>query len=483
MSDNDLVKSESKPNLKRIITLDFIRGCAMIGVLGFHMLAVTYDVEARFDLGVENLPIAYIILVAILGFMGSLFPAFVLISAIGNTISMDKRWKKYVVKAETPEKGKIAGSKILKTQIFRGLFLIIADMIIEVFLNGVLTYAIATETGDRIVEKMLSELYHGQILSLIGWGVLFTSIVYFLCKRRNKSKKFTMITLGIICIAFIVLTPIVLIIFENIPGLKGYPNRTLEERSFILNVLYFFLSPIANGWYPIFPGVSIFFLGMIIGMEFSEGNFSKKFLNKIILTSIIYFVVGLLWYFLIENDKYNNDMLIPTAGSLLGLVILIYFIEIRGKGTAFAKKTIFFRRFGNLSLTIWALQWTMMIYLRIVHLIFYGLSIPFIDGPIFNAELSGNATWGLFFGMIPIWFLFLWGWERANYKGSLEWLFAKGVSKDSSKVDLKFALRNVESVIPAEKAQKFYHPWEIVGIFFLLLIFMIGSLAVLLELI
>ena len=122
MSENEKVKSDSKPNLKRIITLDFIRGCAIIGVLGFHMLAVTYDVEARFDLGVENLPIPYIILVAILGFMGSLFPAFVLISAIGNTISLDKRWKKYVVNAETPEKGKIASSKILKTQIFRGLF-------------------------------------------------------------------------------------------------------------------------------------------------------------------------------------------------------------------------------------------------------------------------------------------------------------------------------------------------------------------------
>ena len=91
MSDDNIVKSETKPNLNRIITLDFIRGCAMIGVVGFHLLAVVYDVDARFDLGIENLPIAYIILVAILGFMGSLFPAFVLISAIGNTISMDKR--------------------------------------------------------------------------------------------------------------------------------------------------------------------------------------------------------------------------------------------------------------------------------------------------------------------------------------------------------------------------------------------------------
>jgi len=452
----------------------------MIGVLGFHLLNVVYDRNARFDLGIENLPIAYIILVAILGFLGSLYPAFVLISAIGNTISMDKKWKKYVVKAETPEKRKIASSKILRTQIFRGLFLIIADKVIEIFLNGVLTYTLASESGERIVGKMFSELYHGQILSLIGWGILCTSIVYFLCNNKNKSKKFTITTLSILCIAFIVLTPIVLMIFENIPGLAGKPNNTLEERTFWVNLLYVFLSPIANGWYPIFPGVSIFFLGMVIGIEFSEGNFSKKFFNKIIYTSLVYFAAGLFWFILLEDDKYTNDVLIPTAGSLLGLVILIYFIEVRGKGTAFARKTVFFRRFGNLSLTIWALQWTMMVFLRIVHLIFYGTSISFIEGPIFNRELSGNATWGLFFVMIPLWFLILWGWEQINYKGSLEWLFAKVVSKESSKVDLKFALHNVDSVIPKEKAQIFYNPWELLGIFFLLIIYMIGSLAVLL---
>ena len=480
MSEKNTIKTESKPNLKRIITIDFIRGCAIIGVLGFHILAVVYDVGARFNLGIENLPIAYIILVAILGFLGSLFPAFVLISAIGNTISIDRKWKKYVLKADSQEKKKQAANQILKTQIFRGIFLIIIDKLIEVFLNGALTYLIVPETGEKIIEKMLSESYHGQIIALIGWGVIFTSIVYYSCYRKEKSKKFTMITLSITGFAFIVLTPVVLMIFENVPGLLGYPNRTLDERSFFINVLYFFLSPIANGWYPIFPDVSIFFLGIIIGIYFSEGYFSKKLLNNIIYTSLGYFIVGFLWYFLFENDRYTNDMLIPTAGSLLGLVILIYFIEIRGKGTAFAKKTVFFRRFGNLSLTVWGLQWTMMIYLRIVHLIFYGTTITFKDGPIYNSQMTGNATWGIFFGMIPLWILIFWGWEHINYKGSFEWLFAKVVSKESSKVDLKFALYNVESIIPKEKAQKFYNGWELLGIFFLLLIYMIGSLAVLL---
>ncbi|MHA1719835.1 MAG: hypothetical protein ACTSXK_09965, partial [Promethearchaeota archaeon] len=109
-----------------------------------------------------------------------------------------------------------------------------------------------------------------------------------------------------------------------------------------------------------------------------------------------------------------------------------------------------------------------------------GTTITFKDGPIYNSQMTGNATWGIFFGMIPLWILIFWGWEHINYKGSFEWLFAKVVSKESSKVDLKFALYNVESIIPKEKAQKFYNGWELLGIFFLLLIYMIGSLAVLL---
>ncbi len=471
---------EKKP-LKRIVTLDFIRGFAILGVLGFHMLAVTYDYGARFDMGIENLPIYYIITVLILAFMGSLFPAFVIISAIGNTLSMDKKWKK-LTKDNNQDSKNNAFKILLKAQLTRGIFLILIDKFIELFLNGVLTKLIIPEPTEEIIEKMLSELYHSQIIGLIGYGVILTSLVYLLAQKAGKTRKQTITPLIIVGSSFIVLAPLMNFVFTLIPGLYKYPNKTIDERGFFLNVLYVFLSPLANGWYPIFPSVSSFFLGTILGLEFSDGNFSKKLLNKIIITSIGYLIVGLTVIVAIEDDiytKYINDLLIPTAGSLLLLVIFLYFIEIQGKGTKFAQKTIFFRGVGYLSLTIWALQWTMMIYLRIVHVIFYGTSQPFIEGPLYNTQMSGWATWGLFFGMLPFWIVLLWLWKKINFKGSLEWLFGqlmtRGKKGESSKSDLVNALYNVESVIPEEKAQKYYKPIQIAGIFFLVLLNIAGS--------
>ena len=111
-----------KPPLKRIIALDFLRGAAMIGVVGFHLLSATYDYEARFDL--DYIPIAFYILVAVLGFAGSLFPAFILTSAIGNTISMDKKWHKLMAQDNSDVGRKRAFSKLLKMQVSRGIFLV-----------------------------------------------------------------------------------------------------------------------------------------------------------------------------------------------------------------------------------------------------------------------------------------------------------------------------------------------------------------------
>ena len=125
-----------------------------------------------------------------------------------------------------------------------------------------------------------------------------------------------------------------------------------------------------------------------------------------------------------------------------------------------------------------------MLYLRFIHLIFNGTSIAFIDSDIYNTLLSGWATWGIFFGSIFLWFIILWLWEKVNFKGSLEWVFGKLTSKGtkvkSSKSDLKFALRNVVSVIDEKDGVRYYNGWEFFGIFFLVLVNIIATAALLL---
>jgi hypothetical protein len=477
-------KSENPP-LKRIIALDFLRGCAMIGVIGFHLMNVTYDYGARLALPLEDIPIAYFILVAILGFAGSLFPAFILTSAIGNTISMDKKWHKLLAQDNSEEGRKRAFTKILKMQISRGLFLIIADFIIEGLINGAFMSVLIGST-EEIGDDILSDLYHYQILAIIGVGVILTAIVYLWCQYKQVSKKALSITLAVVGAIFILGTPLVILGFDALPGLVGSPNDTLADRTLGMNILYFFLSPLVNGWYPWFPNASLFFLGSIIAVNFTP---TKKFFQQLTLASIGYLVLGLLWNFLFfPEDRYVNDSLVPTAGSIFLLVILIYFIDIRGKGTNFAKNkvVVFIRRFGNLSLTIWAIQWLMVPYLQVVQRIVDGSSIAFMDSRFYLEGLTGNQTWALFFGMLPLWGLLLWGWEQINYKGSLEWLFVSIVVKKksgelgSAKADLRGTIHNIESIIPAEEGQRWYKPWELVLIFGYLLVLIVASLALLL---
>ncbi len=487
---------QERPPLRRIISFDFIRGAAMIGVFGFHLLAQTYDVGARFDLGVENLPIPYIILILILGFMGSLVPTFILISAIGNTMSMSKKWTT-LTQGGSPISTQQAYKKILSMQLMRGCFLIVFDKVCEIFLNGWLLLSLVPETNEEIRDKMLSELYHMQIIGLVGWGVILTSVVFLNLMRKGKSKKTIKGVLIVLGILVLVLSPLANYVFEMIPGLKGYPNRTLEDRGFFLNALFLLISPIANGWYPIFPAVSTFFFGVALGLEFADGNFSKKFLNKILIASVVFLILGLVVFFGLENEtytKYLNDMLLPLSGSFVLLVIVVYFVEVRGKGTNFGRKTVFFRRFGNMSLTVWGMQWTMTLYLKLVHRIFYGTSIAFIDGPLYNEGMSGWETWGLFFGVLPLWFIFLRIWEMGNYAGSFEWMFGKLASRgkrkgkgaqtskvlQSSKSNISFALHNVVSVIDETDGQRYYNGGELAGMFFLLLINMFAAVALLL---
>ncbi|MHA1518557.1 MAG: hypothetical protein ACTSRK_00105 [Promethearchaeota archaeon] len=483
---------DERPPSKRIISFDFIRGVAMIGVLGFHLLSVTYDVGKRFDLGIENLPIPYIILIIILGFMGSLVPTFILISAIGNTMSMSKKWAK-LTQDGSPEALQGAYKSIMKMQLIRGCFLIVFDKMCEILLNGWLMLSLIPETGDEIRDKMLSELYHMQIIGLVGWGVILTSLIFLNMKKKGKPQKTIIIVLIGVGLLVIALSPVMNYVFEMIPGLKGYPNRTLEDRGFFLNVVYIIISPLANGWYPIFPAVASFFFGVALGLEFAEGNFSKKFLYKMLIASVGILILGLLVYFIPENDHYTdylNDMLIPLSGSLVLLVIVVYFVEVQGKGTNFGRKTTFFRRFGSLSLTVWGMQWTMVLYLKLVNLILYGTSMIFIDSPLYNRGMTGWETWGLFFGVLPLWFLFLRVWEMGNYAGSFEWIFGKLASQgarkgkgtntnqtmQSAKSNIAFGLHNVVSVIDEADGKRYFNTLELIGIFFLLLVNMIASL-------
>jgi hypothetical protein len=286
----------------------------------------------------------------------------------------------------------------------------------------------------------------------------------------------------LLAVAVIILTPIFELIARNSGFYETYANY--QDHSVGENIGYFILAQFMGGWFPLFPNVAASFLGMYFGLAVSDGKFEKQFLSKNLILGVICAIASLVTFFLMENTEITQ-FLMSTAGSLVLIVIVFYFIEVRGKGTKFGTKTVGIRRFGNLTLSLWCLQWVMVLFLHVIHL-FINLAndtdTRFINGPIYTKQLDGYQSFGVFVIITAIWYLLLWLWEKVDYKGSLEWLTGKIMSKGKKGGDeregLAYSLYHVESLIT--EGQEFYSRGQKVGLFVLFFGLMILNVALLL---
>jgi hypothetical protein len=180
-----------------------------------------------------------------------------------------------------------------------------------------------------------------------------------------------------------------------------------------------------------------------------------------------------------------GDILMVTGGSLIALMMMLYLIDIRGKAKNFAKYTVSIRRFGLISLTIFATQWILAVLLIIYHNVWNLLTnsaVAFRDGPFFNGNLTGWATWGFFFISLFVYHVLLWSWGKVNFTGSFEWMTVKLLSRNrkdaGERLNLSASLFEVES--PVIEGQEFYGLGTRIGLW--IMFFTLGLLYVALNL-
>ncbi|MHA1342031.1 MAG: hypothetical protein ACTSRZ_07735 [Promethearchaeota archaeon] len=455
--------------MKRYISFDFLRGCAILGVIGFHILNVAYDYEAVLK---ADPPIFYYLILIPLAYLGMFDVLFISLSALVNTISVSKQWDKLTRKMAQNgdiEKSTLSldvrkkiAKKIMKTQTIRGLFIIAMGYISESLLNGLLLSTIVQEgtTLERLHDAG-EALFFAQILVMIGLGVIISAAIFLYLKVSDKKKeqiRKTFFTLGIL---ILVITPI----FQELYDASGMP-RTLYsnwwDRSFFENLGYFLLAPIFIRFTPILPNLSASFFGVWIALMIVDGKIIKKDLDSILYFSLILFLAGMVCGVLEIGVSYEfADFLMPLAGSFLVMVMLLYFIEVRGKGEKFAKKTKFFRRFGIVTLTLWCLQWVAIFPLFILQSIvnaIIGQNVGFLEGPFYNGGLNGWELWGTLIFVFLFFHLILYLWGKVNFIGSFEWITAKLMSRErkdaAERLNLSSTLYNVESIIT--EGQEFY---------------------------
>ncbi len=435
--------------MKRYISFDFIKGVAIIGVLGFHLLNVLYDYEAALD---NNPPIAFYLIVIFFYYVGQFFGLFIILSGIGNVLSIKSQWDSILEK--TPENVLIQGNKILKTQITRGGLTFLLGFASESFINGLIIWTI-TEEQD-VLDKFIRSLYLSNIIQLIGIGTIVGGIIYIRYLQKYSEKMPLAKFLLIISSIFIVINIILIETLPMIPGFSHYLGNGWKNRDVMQNLGYFLLFPLIGRVFPIFPNLLYIFIGIYLGDILSKRQLPPGFYRKIIYSSLILTAVGILFSFIEpRNDYYKNIFEIPLIlnGILLAIFILFYLIDYRGKAQQFASKTTLIRKFGLLTLTIWSLQWIMALGLRIAYEIeklFVLDVVSFNQSKYMQGGFTGWEFWGIFLIFLAGYSLIIIVWSKYDYKYSLEWVVAKGLTKNKKDADKRLKMNesiyNVESL-------------------------------------
>ena len=154
--------------MKRYISFDFIKGVGILGVICFHVLNVAFSDEVD-NILAGNAHISMIILGVILLYLGYFDGLFILMSAIGNTISTRRQWNKNI---EIMEK-KSAAIKVFKNQTIRGVIIWVFGFISEGLLNGLLLDVILGESDVWL--SLGNHLFRINVLQTVGITTIIIS--------------------------------------------------------------------------------------------------------------------------------------------------------------------------------------------------------------------------------------------------------------------------------------------------------------------
>jgi hypothetical protein len=242
-----------------------------------------------------------------------------------------------------------------------------------------------------------------------------------------------------------------------------------------MNIAMFFLSPLIRRFTPIFPNLSASVLGAIIAYKFSKEKIQKKFLNRLVLISILLQLLGLIFAYFENQGNFHfqdyklGEFLFAFSGGILYILFFIYFFEVHATERVI-KYSKFFRRLGIFTLSIWCLQWLIILPALLIQIIMNWISgtwTPFAESPLIN---NGLNIWQFSIALLFI-TAFYYGilvlWEKVDYIGTFEWMTVKLLSRSykgaKTRLNMTQSLYNVESYVP-EKIN-YYKWWQLTIVF------------------
>ena len=260
-------------------------------------------------------------------------------------------------------------------------------------------------------------------------------LLWILFKKNGKKKiKRNIIILAIIGFSWAFLYYPISVFFSP------YVMQLFERGGFFI-VLAFILRLFVSHQLSFFPMGIYAIFGMIIGILISQKQKTKT-IKKICLAFSLVFLVAfsisiLITIFTAENGAINaiydimdyvlypKELLFLSLGMMFLLIIpIIKKIEFRSAEDRekIAKKTLFLKKFGTITLTLYVFEPVINGFLgTIFHLIFNGgVLYPFGTPDPYMTNTFAILLFTLTF--LTFWILFVHFWSKSNYKYGLEYL-------------------------------------------------------------
>lgn len=458
--------------MKRFASIDFLRGLAILMMLVLHIISDVLDLDALLaDMG--NLSVFELLLLIVLPFLGGLAGFFLMISAIGNMISMQNQLRKG-----------ISTKNLALRQVMGGILLLIFAFLTE----GILGYhgyigEIFKHLNDLSQinnEVILYRGYYFETIHTIAWCIIINGFVHALLTRDGKWKDFKKLAkmYFILAVVVLILTPVMWWLADLI--VPGYPYAinpstgrpvqfgVLGQSSFGELILLIFLAPLAAMWEPVFPYLAASFLASIIGIYLAQEpkDIDGRLMKKILKIGLVMFIIGAIGlianlvavimqqdidaalglYINISEHRYwipehgapylgwLFQFLLLNGFGICAIVMIIRLVEFRGKGKSFAEKTVFIRRLGFVAFTMYTMQF---IYNGMFFIVSSIVREPY-------QRLSWGPTLTVLALSLGAFYVLTWAWEKIGYIGSLEWMIGTIASY----------------LIPGKKADKAKKWWE-----------------------
>jgi hypothetical protein len=428
--------------MRRFASIDFLRGLAMLIMLNLHVIMHVLDVDRLLD-NFDGIPLVNMVALIVLPFMGGLAGFFLMVSAMGNMVSMYRHL----------EAGKSTQSLIIR-QMMGGFLLLIFAMLTE----GVIGYQGALGNFFRSLDNipntnwqvMLYRGWHFETIHTIAWCIILNGLIQGLLSKNGKWKdtKYMFKMYTILAIIVLALTPLMWMIGN--PYTQGnlfYPNiGKLSTWTKVYPIpLAFIITPLAGHPEPVFPYLAASFIGSMMGMYIAQPNeqIDRSWLKKFYQVAMTLFIIGLIGFIanivpIIMSDLekglgiyqriwdhryFTQDNGVLYAGWLFqflvlngfGMLVCIVFIrlvEFRGEAAEFAQSTKFVRRFGFVAFTVYCNQY-------VYYICHYIVSSIMIGDPYARLGWDGTAITMIL--NILAFHTILSLWEKVDYIGSLEW--------------------------------------------------------------